>query len=112
MANSIFGEIAKPPGVDKYGDLAVIDFASNILRFATVIAGVWVLINFISAGWLYIASDGKADAHQQVSQKMLQSVMGLAIIVGAYAIAGIVGLIFFGDATYIINPQVIGVGNI
>ena len=31
--------------------------------------------------------------------------IGLAIIVGAYTLAAIIGLIFFGDATFILSPE-------
>ncbi|OGJ37489.1 MAG: hypothetical protein A2383_00495 [Candidatus Pacebacteria bacterium RIFOXYB1_FULL_39_46] len=111
---SIFGTIEAPAGVDRYnaegeGGIGLITFISNLIRLATVAAGVWVLINFILAGWQYIISSGDSKGVTQASSMMTNSLVGLGLIVGAYTIAAIIGLIFFGDATYIINPTLRGV---
>ncbi len=107
------GEISPPPGVAKYqNDLAnpdqsgLINFLSNLIQIATIVAGIWTMINFILAGWIYITSGGDSSAHEKVSSKMINSVMGLVIIALAYTIAGILGYLIFGNAGYILNPQV------
>lgn len=111
----IFGKISAPAGVDKYnakagvGGIGLILFVSNLIRLTTVVAGIWVFINFIMAGWIYITSSGDASAHAKVSSKMTMSIMGLMIIVGAYTIAALLGLIIFGDASYILNPKLKGI---
>ncbi len=111
----IFGKIEAPAGVDKYnaqagaGGIGLILFFSNMIRFATVIAGIWVFINFILAGWTYITSSGDAGAHKKVSEKLTMSMMGIMIIVGAYTIAALIGLIVFGDAKYILSPTLKGI---
>jgi len=110
--SSVFGSIKPPQGVDKYGDLqsgGLLQFASNGIRLATTVAGVWVMLNFILAGWKYITSSGDSKAHTEASQMMTNSVIGLAVIVGSYTLAAIVGLVFFGDATFILNPKLQGV---
>lgn len=110
--SSVFGSIKPPQGVDKYGDLqsgGLLQFASNGIRLATTVAGVWVMLNFILAGWKYITSSGDSKAHTEASHMMTNSVIGLAIIVGSYTLAAIVGLVFFGDATFILNPKLQGV---
>jgi hypothetical protein len=84
-------------------------FASNGIRLATTVAGVWVMLNFILAGWKYITSSGDSKAHTDASHMMTNSVIGLAIIVGSYTLAAIIGLVFFGDAAYILNPKIQGV---
>jgi hypothetical protein len=110
---AIFGTIEAPQGVSQYnlaadGGIGLIFFASNIIRVATVVAGVWVMINFILAGWKYITAAGDSKAPAEASQMMTNSLIGLAIIVGAYTLAAVIGLVFFGDAGYIINPQLRG----
>lgn len=114
-SNRIFGTINAPAGVEQYNDSAeskigVILFASNMLRFATVIAGIVVMANFIMAGWIYITSNGDSAAHGKVSSKLTTSVIGLMLIVGSYTIAALIGLIIFGDVSYILNPTFEGVG--
>ena len=115
--DDIFGTIEPPAGVEKYdaasgGKSGLILFLSNLIRIGTVVAGIWVMVNFILAGWTYITSSGDAKAHGDASNKMTYSLIGIAIIVGAYALAAVIGLVIFGDAGYILNPQFTGVGGV
>ncbi len=106
--DSDFGTINPPPGVDKYNqeaEIGIIIFISNMIRLATIVAGIWTLINFVLAGWIYLTNSDDADAGSKVSQKMINTVIGLVIVVLAYSIAGLVGLLVFGDASFILNPE-------
>lgn len=114
--DNIFGGVEAPPGVAKYnalagGDIGLVLFVSNVIRIITIAGGIMVMINIIMAGWIYITSQGDSSAHQKVIDTILFSVLGLAIIVASYAAAAIAGLIFFGDATYILNPYIVGPNN-
>ncbi len=110
----VFGEVTAPQGVAQYNDAAgasgigLILFISNMIKFGAVIAGIWVLFNFITAGYEYITSAGDTGAHKKVQEKLTTSVIGLVLIVTAYTIAGLLGLIIFGDASYILNPKICG----
>lgn len=111
----VFGTIDVPEGVAKYntaageGGIGLIVFISTLIRIATILAGVWVMFNFILAGWTYITSNGEAKTHADVAQKLTFSVVGLVLIVGAYTLAALIGLILFGNASYILNPTLQGV---
>jgi len=110
-SKSIFGTINPPAGVDKYGGVeegGMLLFISNGIRLVTTVAGIWVMLNFLLAGWKFITS-GESKAQAEASTMMTNSVIGLAIIVGSYTIAAIAGLVFFGDASYILNPKIQGV---
>ncbi len=85
-------------------------FVSNILQFATLAAGLWTLFNFVLAGYTYITSSGDSSAHGKVKDKITMSVLGIVIIVASYTAAGIIGLVFFGRADYILNPTISGPG--
>ena len=109
--SEVFGTIEAPQGVAAYGSLSeggLLNFMSNIIRIGTVVAGVWVMINFILAGWKYVTSAGDSKAPAEASSMMTNSLIGLAIIVGAYTLAAVIGLIFFGDAGYILSPTITG----
>lgn len=114
MPDDIFGNIDLPEGVAKYdaqaggGTIGLLGFFSNILNLFTIVMGLYVLYNFIMAGYLYITSAGDSGAHTKVKDKVTWSVVGLAVIVMAYTITGIIGLVFFGDAGFILNPTIIG----
>lgn len=112
-SDSVFGPIEAPVGVaDLNKDpragtnkIGLLIFVSNMIKFASIVAGVWVMFNFIFAGFTYITSSD-SSAYAKIGEKLAMSVTGLVIIVAAYTIAGIISLIVFGDATYIINPQI------
>lgn len=107
--DSVFGNIEAPQGVAELnihaGGIGLLLFISNMIKLASIIAGVWVLFNFISAGFTYITS-ADSSAYSKIGEKLSMSVMGLALIVASYTIIGIVSLIIFGNPTYIINPQI------
>jgi len=108
----IIGQVSPPPGVAAFndasgGDIGIFAFLSLLIRVGTVVAGIYVLYNFFMAGFEYItAGDGKGGANAR--DKMTNSIIGLVIIVAAYTIIGLLGLIFFDNATYFINPQICG----
>jgi hypothetical protein len=116
LADTMWGTINPPPGVDIYqqqvgtGEIAIILFASNIIRLVAVLAGVWSLFNLVMAGFKYITAANDVKAVETAWTSIYMSLIGLIIIVSSFTIAGIVGLIFFGDATFILNPQLSGVG--
>ena len=112
-ASNIFGRVSPPAGVAGYnagsgGQIGLLFFISNLIRVATVVAGIWVLINFILAGYEYITSQGDTGAHNKVKDRVTMSIIGLVIIVSAYVIAALIGLIIFGDASYFLNPTIKG----
>jgi hypothetical protein len=111
-SSSVFGNIAAPPGVADYdsaaGGIGLVLFLSNLIRIITIAGGVFVMVNILYAGWIYISSSGDTSAHEKVANTVTYSVIGLAIIVGSYAAAALAGAIFFGDATFILNPTICG----
>jgi hypothetical protein len=112
--NDIIGNVVPPAGVAVYNDkvgengIGLLLFISNLIKLGTIVAGIWVMFNFISAGYIYITSAGDSSAHKKVSDQLTMSVIGLVIIVASYTIAGLLGLIIFGDPGYILNPQICG----
>jgi len=112
----VIGQIDTPPGVDKQietaqasgaiqgNENALLFFVSNLLKIGTIIAGLYVLFNILLAAYDLLSSQGKAEAYKKVRDKVTMSVVGLFIIVIAYTIGGLLGLILFGDAGYLLNP--------
>lgn len=111
-AQDAVGSIEVTPGIERFdtqaGGIGLMLFVSTLIRFATIIAGIWVLFNFILAGYTYLTSSGDAGAHGKVQNKITMSVLGLILIVATYTLIGIIGFIFFGDAGYILNPEISG----
>ncbi len=116
-SDSVVGRIEPPPGVDLYqeqvnGEIGIILFLSRLIELATVAAGIWMLINLIIAGWTYLTSAGDASAHEEVSKRIMNSIIGLGLIVFSYLIAGLIGLLLFGDAGFILHPTLRGINGI
>ena len=110
--SAIIGEVAPPQGVAAYnegagGEIGLFKFASRIIS-TSIIGGIIVMVNFVSAGFTYVTSAGNASAHEKVKDKITWGLVGLAIIAAFYTIAGLVGLLFFGNAGAILNPTLGG----
>jgi len=104
-----FGTVAPPPGPNKFagggiGGLAL--FINVILRSLIMIAGIYVVINFIVAGYDYISAGADPDKIKRATQRIWQSVIGVVIVGGALTLAALVGMLFFGDAGALIDLKI------
>lgn len=112
LAQSVFGPIDAPAGVAELNDeagedgIGILIFISNLIKVVSIVAGIWVMFNFVSAGFTYITAAGDSGAYSKIGANLSFSVTGLLLIVASYTIAGIIGLIVFGDASYIISPEI------
>ncbi len=109
----IMGTVEPPPGVNLFpspeatgSGQGLIVFISNLIKLVTVIAGLFGLFNIISAGYSYLSSGGNAKATEEAMNKLTYSLIGLMIIVGSFTITALISLLLFGDATYILNPDI------
>lgn len=116
IAQSLWGTIKAPPGVDKYqaqvgaDNIGIILFASNMIKLVTVVAGIWAFFNLIMAGFRYITASNDVKAVETAWQSIYMSLIGLIIIVSSFTITAVISFIIFGDATFILNPKLTGVG--
>jgi len=115
VAADVFGTVAPPPGVWQYdaaspSKFGLILFLSNMIRLAALFAGLWVFANLILAGLMYVTGAGESGMPDKVKDKVLHSVIGLAIIVLSVLVIALISLLFFGDPGYILNPTITGPG--
>ena len=80
-------------------------FISNLFKFAGVIAGIYMVVQLITAGYLYMSTEGDPKKATQAWTKIWQSVLGIVIIASAFIIAGLVER-FTGIK--ILNPEIYG----
>lgn len=83
-------------------------FFSNILRLVFIIAGIYAFINFIIAGFQYMTAAGDTKSLAAAWSRIWQSLLGLIIVIGSFAIAALLGQVFFGNAGAILNPYIYG----
>lgn len=118
--SSVVGAVKPPIGISEFDNrsgadssgqqIGIIFFASNLLRLFATIAGIWAMFNIGMAGYMYITAMSDAGVTEKVKDKITMTVIGLAIIAGSYIIAGLIGLVMFGDATFIISPKLYQAG--
>lgn len=106
-----FGTITNP--LPKYGSAlgasgGLILFFTNILRLVFVVAGILAFLNFILAGFQYMTAAGDAKALSAAWARIWQSLLGLVILAGSFALAALFGYLIFGDAGFILNPKIYG----
>lgn len=114
---SIFGTIKNPLG-NQFKDAGPYStvttglplFISNIVRVITLAGGIWMFFNLLTAGFMYITSNGEAEKINKAWAIIWQSLIGLLIIVAAFAVTGIISLLLFGDAGTILKPTLYGPG--
>ncbi|MFH0942689.1 MAG: hypothetical protein V1810_00800 [Candidatus Beckwithbacteria bacterium] len=106
-SNNVIGTINPPGTFSGYktieeGGLA--GFLSNLIYLLIVVAGLFTLVNFILAGYLYLGANANPQQIQAAANKILQSMIGLAVVAFAFIIAGLIGFLFFKDATFLFTP--------
>lgn len=99
-----------PEGVIAYSTdvQGLILLFNNILKVAIYGSMAFALINFLVSGIQYIGSAGNPELVKTASSRIWISLLGLLVAGGSLVIAGIFGLVFFGDALAIINPKIYG----
>lgn len=73
----------------------------NIIGFMTIIAALWFMFQFIIGGYQWIASGGDKNNLEQARDKIINSIIGLIIVVVAWIIVGLIGKLLGLD---ILNP--------
>ena len=85
---------------------------SIIVGVLTVIAGIWFLFQIITAGYQWLISGGDKASVAAARDKLTFSLIGLVIIVMAFAIVSLVGTLFGIDflrpATILENFPLLG----
>jgi len=103
------GKIKSPlgvTGITSQGQLTgIIGLVNSALRIIFIIAGLYALFNIVLAGMDFINAGGDPKKVANAWNKIWQSFVGLLIIVCSFLIAAIIGIILFGDPTYILNPR-------
>lgn len=115
--DNIIGTIKNPlPAVyqnlggSSSGPGGLILFFSNVLRLVFVFAGIYAFFNFLIAGFQYMSAGGDSKALEGAWARIWQSLWGLVIVVGSFALAALFGQLIFGNPTFILNPVIYGPG--
>jgi len=111
-----YGNVDLPDYLDRFvtaggenvaGGALVVIF-NIFLRLTLVIAGFFAIWKFIEAGYSFMNAGGQPEKITEARDKITFTIFGLLIMASALVLAGIIGLIFYQDATAIISPKIIG----
>lgn len=81
---------------------------SSIIRLITIAAGIYAFVNFLTAGIGYISAAGNPEKVSAAWARIYQSLIGISVVILAFAFAGLLGLLLYGNAGAILNPKISG----
>lgn len=64
---------------------------SNLIGFLTIVAGIWFMFQFITAGISWISAGGNPESLNSARDRMRNALIGMVLVVGAWAIVGLIG---------------------
>jgi len=64
---------------------------SNIIGVMTIVAGIWFIFQFIIGAYGYLAAGGDPKKMSDATAKITSALIGLVVIVAAYAIISLLG---------------------
>jgi hypothetical protein len=105
-ATTLVGTVKNPLPTAYQGVGKISVFFTNILRLVFVAAGIFAFVNLILAGFQFIGAGGDSKAVEKAWGKIWQSLLGLILVVGSFALAALFGQILFGNAGFILNPTI------
>lgn len=89
----ILGPITPPvnnPYFNAPGGQGLFLFLGNIFKLVAVIAGIFMIFQFIMAGYAYISSNADPKKLEAAWNKIWQSILGLIIIASAFVLTSLV----------------------
>lgn len=64
---------------------------SNVIGVMTIVAGIWFMFQFIAGGYAYMTAGEEPQKMGNATKKLTSSLIGLVVIVAAYAIISLLG---------------------
>lgn len=74
---------------------------SVVIGVMTIVAALWFIFQFLTAGYLWINSGGDKHNLEIARDRILNNIIGLIVVIATWVIMGVVGKIFGLD---ILNP--------
>jgi len=120
-SSSVLGCISPPvgvkvlPTVTNTGPLAgiavslgpAILFVNLVFKLIFIAAGIFALFNLIGAGFQFMNAGGDAKNVTAAWDKIMQTFLGIIIMISSFLIAALMGWMIFGDATYFLQPSLL-----
>lgn len=114
IAATDLGTIGGSQGFGPWGDIAAAGSnvaaaakiftytLSRLIGILTIIAGIWFIFNFIAGALSFLSAGGSEEGIKKATAKITHSLIGLVVVVAAYAIISLLGALLGFE---ILNPQ-------
>ncbi len=104
----VFGNIAPPDAVGQFGtvDTGPGKLLQLIINIIIMVGGIYALFNFILEGYAFMSAGDNPKGMEAAWAKIYQTIIGLVFLVGAFLIAAVVGILIFGRADALLNPEI------
>jgi uncharacterized membrane protein (Fun14 family) len=90
LAQNIIGPVTNPTKYGGTGGQGLFLFLGNVLKLVGTLAGIYMIVQLILAGYLYISANGDEKKTLQAWAQIWQSILGMIIIASAFVIASLV----------------------
>ncbi|PIR59368.1 MAG: hypothetical protein COU69_00665 [Candidatus Pacebacteria bacterium CG10_big_fil_rev_8_21_14_0_10_56_10] len=113
ITNPAIGSLGTTGGAADSGPAAALVFATffvRIWRAAVTLGGLIVIVFFLWGAFDWITAGGDASKISSARNKIVQSVLGLLILVGSFVILDFISGLFFGDSFQILQLNFLGQG--
>lgn len=102
----LFGTISNPTNYTNGSQgQGLFDFLGNLFKLIGVLAGIYLIIQLILAGFQYLSANGDAKKTEAAWAQIWQSLLGLVIISGAFILAGLISRL---TGINILTPTIYG----
>lgn len=101
----VIGPIGNPTRYPSTAGSGLFTFMSNLFKIVGTIGAIYVVFQFLIAGYDYISANGDSKKTEQAWAKIWQSILGLVIISSAFVLSGVVERLTGISA---INPVIVG----
>ncbi len=88
----------------------LIPLLNSLVGVIFLAAGILVFFRVLLAGIQFMNAGGDAKKIEQAWNSIYMSLIGLVVLISAFAVAALVGIILFNDPFFILNPKVQGPG--
>jgi hypothetical protein len=106
--NDPVGQITPPiPPIDdpKKGLMALL---SNFIKLIITVGGLFCFFNILLAGFGFMTAGGDSKKIAQAWNKIIQSILGLVVMIGSFVLIAILGYLVCQDVLCFLKPTIYG----
>ena len=108
LLSSPFGTVPAPAGITGVEDGGLASFISNILKLLIILAGIFAVFNFVTAGLAFMSAGDDPKKMSDAWGKIWKTLLGLVFAAGAFVIAELASQLIFKGQYSILDPQIFG----